>query len=234
MRLDLLLMILSLANLTASGEESKKLPHLLGSCSTPLAGSSYERVHNIRTAVEKINGTILLPAEEFSFNKTVGKREYSTGFLPAPAIVYEELKPVPGGGICQVSSTLFNAVLLSDLKIVKRYRHHTPINYLPLGMDATVSWGTKDFRFRNTSKGRVQIIGYLSETAVTFEIYGEFPLAEELQLETEIIESPTPFQERESKPGIEIILYRVRYRDGRVMEREYIHRDFYPARITER
>ncbi|RJP34929.1 MAG: hypothetical protein C4527_01280 [Candidatus Omnitrophota bacterium] len=214
------------------GEEFR-LPHQLGSCSTPLAGSSPERIQNIRIAVRHISGAILRPNEKFSYNQTVGKREYSRGFLPAPAIVHESLKPVIGGGICQVSSTLFNAVLLSDLKVLERHRHYTPVNYLPLGMDATISWGAKDFRFLNSSKGRIQIIGSVSDFGVTFEIYGEEPLHDELNLETEITESPSPHPEQDSQPAVEIVLYRTRSRDGRIVEREYVHSDFYPARLIK-
>ncbi len=218
--------------INGQGMEPERLPHLLGSCSTPLADSTYERKQNIRLAVETISGTVLVPGEKFSFNKTVGKRELKTGFLPAPAIVHEHLRPVVGGGICQVSSTLFNAVLLSDLKIVKRYRHYTPVNYLPLGMDATVSWGAKDFSFQNTSNSRIQIIGRVTDETITFELYGDSPLDDELRLETTIQESPSPHDGQESEPALEITLYRIRNREGKLIEREYIHRDFYPARIV--
>lgn len=211
-----------------------QLPCLQGSCNSPLAGSSPERVRNITIAVEKISGMLLNPGEIFSYNKTVGKRILSAGFLPAPAIVHEELKPVLGGGICQVSSTLFDAVLLSDLKIVERHKHYNPVNYLPLGMDATVSWGTKDFQFKNTTKHRVQIIGHVSETAIAFELYGESPLEDELSLETEIEESPSPNPDVESEAGMEITLYRIRSKDGRVIAREFIHSDYYPSRILKR
>jgi len=233
MRFFLPIFILCMTSIATPEEESIRLPYLLGSSRTPLAGSSYERIHNIRLATSKINGMILNPGEEFSYNKTVGKREYSTGFLTAPAIVYEELQPVIGGGICQVSSTLFNAVLLSDLPVVERHRHHTPINYIPLGMDATISWGTKDFRFRNNSNGRIQLIGFASDSSLTFQIYGENPLRDDLKLETEINESPSPFPDRESEGGLEIALYRLRFHDGKLLEREFIHRDYFPARITK-
>ena len=224
---------LSIFAINSQGMEPARLPHLLGSCSTSLADSTYERKQNIRLAVENLSGTLLIPGAKLSFNKTVGKRELKAGYLPAPAIVHERLRPVLGGGICQVSSTLFNAVLLSDLKILKRYRHHTPINYLPLGMDATVSWGAKDFSFQNTSGGRIQIIGRVTEETITFELYGDRPLEEELRLETTIQESPSPHPNQASEPAFEITLYRIRSREGKQIEREYIHRDFYPARITE-
>ncbi|MFB3784777.1 MAG: VanW family protein [bacterium] len=225
----LLILLLPLDSVSADIQ----LPFLLGSCSSPLAGSTPERIQNIRAAVEKISGKILLPGETFSYNQTVGPRTRAAGFLPAPAIVHEALRPVTGGGICQVSSTLFNAVLLSDLKVVERHRHYTPVNYLPLGMDATISWGTKDFRFRNTSPGSVQIIGRVSDSTLTFQIYGEQPLADELRLETEIVESPSPHPDETSEPGIEIKLYRIRQKEGKILARQLIHTDYYPARIVQ-
>ena len=214
-----------------SAENRGLLPSLLGSCRTSLAGSSYERITNIRKAVEKINGVILQPGEEFLYNRCVGPRRYKTGFLPAPAIVFGNLKPVIGGGICQVSSTLYNAVLLSDLTVVERHRHHTPVNYLPLGLDATISWGAKDFRFRNTRPGKIELVGTVSDETLLFEIYGENPLKDDLRLETEIEESPSPFAEEESVKAIEITVYRVRERQGKPIEKEYLYKDFYPARI---
>ncbi|MBN2329152.1 MAG: VanW family protein [Candidatus Omnitrophica bacterium] len=214
--------------------EEPATPCLLGSSSTPLLASTAERIQNILLAVEQIDGIILKPGESFSFNETVGERTLAAGFLSAPAIVHAKLQDVVGGGICQVSSTLFNAVLLSDLKIVERHRHHTPINYLPLGMDATISWGTKDFRFKNTSPGRIKIVGRVTDKTVNFEIYGETALQDELRLETEIIESPSLLPEEESEPGLEIALYRVRLKKGKIIAREFIHRDFYPARTIQK
>lgn len=206
--------------------------HLLGSCASPLDGSSPERRENIRLAVSKINGLTLSPGEIFSFNRTVGRRERARGFLPAPAIMHESLRPVIGGGICQAASTLFNAALLSDLKIVERHKHSTPVNYLPLGMDATINWGTMDLRIQNSSRSHVQIRGAVVHNLLTFEIFGDLPLEHELRLETEYHESPSPFPGEESEPGMEILLYRVRSERGRIIEREWIHSDFYPARTV--
>lgn len=226
------LFILS-ASLSRAEAGEPAYPKLLGSCSSPLMNSSAARVQNIRLAVDKISQKVIKPGQTFSFNKTVGKRTLAAGFQFAPAIVRASLKEVVGGGICQVSSTLFNAVLLSDLEIVERFRHHTPINYLPLGMDATVSWETKDFRFRNNSEGPIQIIGRVSDETISFEIYGEKSLPDELRLETEVVESPSMLPDRDSEPGLEIELYRVRLHDEKIVAREFIHRDFYPARVKQ-
>ncbi|MGG1313629.1 VanW family protein [Cohnella laeviribosi] len=107
------------------------------------------RSHNIALAAKAINNTVIFPGETFSFNQTVGMRTLKKGYLPAPVIVRGELSEGVGGGICQVSSTLFNAIDRAGLKIVKRYSHSRHVPYVPPGRDATVSWGGPDFVFQN-------------------------------------------------------------------------------------
>ncbi|RIW38518.1 hypothetical protein D3H55_02995 [Bacillus salacetis] len=108
-----------------------------------------ERVHNIKLASEAINNQVVFPGETFSFNKVVGKRTASKGYLPAPVIVRGELTEGVGGGICQVSSTLFNAVDRAGVKIIERYSHSRRVPYVPPKRDATVSWYGPDFTFQN-------------------------------------------------------------------------------------
>jgi vancomycin resistance protein YoaR len=108
-----------------------------------------ERSHNISLATEAINNCVLFPGETFSFNKIVGKRTKAKGYLPAPVIVKGELSEGIGGGICQVSSTLFNAADRSGLSIIERYSHSKRVPYVPEGRDATVSWYGVDFSFKN-------------------------------------------------------------------------------------
>ncbi|MGM0837334.1 MAG: VanW family protein [Bacillota bacterium] len=107
------------------------------------------RSHNIFLAAEAIDNHVVFPNETFSFNKVVGKRTLEKGYLRAPIIVRGELSEGVGGGICQVSSTLFNAVDRAGLKIVERYSHSRNVPYVPSGRDATVSWYGPDFRFQN-------------------------------------------------------------------------------------
>lgn len=107
------------------------------------------RSHNIFLAAEAIDNHVIFPHETFSFNKVVGKRTLEKGYLRAPIIVRGELSEGVGGGICQVSSTLFNAVDRAGLKIVERYSHSRNVPYVPAGRDATVSWYGPDFRFQN-------------------------------------------------------------------------------------
>jgi vancomycin resistance protein YoaR len=109
-----------------------------------------ERSHNISLAANEINNKVVFPGELFSFNKTVGRRTKDKGYMKAPVIVRGELSEDIGGGICQVSSTLFNAVDLAGVEIVERYHHSKRVPYVPKGRDATVSWYGPDFIFRNT------------------------------------------------------------------------------------
>ena len=108
-----------------------------------------QRSHNINLASEAINNYVVFPHETFSFNKVVGERNKVKGYLPAPIIVKGELSEGIGGGICQVSSTLYNAVDRTGLKILERYSHSKRVPYVPPGRDATVSWYGPDFTFKN-------------------------------------------------------------------------------------
>ncbi|ASK61428.1 hypothetical protein CFK37_04180 [Virgibacillus phasianinus] len=111
--------------------------------------SNKERTHNINLAAKAINNHVVFPGETFSFNKVVGKRTKEKGYKKAPVIVKGELSEDIGGGICQVSSTLFNAVNLKGVQIVERYSHSRSVPYVPPGRDATVSWWGPDFSFKN-------------------------------------------------------------------------------------
>ncbi|MEN2766648.1 VanW family protein [Ornithinibacillus xuwenensis] len=121
----------------------------LGHYLTYYRTSNKERAHNIQLAADAINNQVVFPGESFSFNKAVGKRTKERGYKRAPVIVRGELSEDIGGGICQVSSTLFNAVSIDGIKIVERYSHSRNVPYVPPGKDATVSWWGPDFVFKN-------------------------------------------------------------------------------------
>lgn len=111
--------------------------------------SNKSRSHNISLSAKAIDNHVVFPNETFSFNQVVGMRTRNKGYKSAPIIVKGELSEGVGGGICQVSSTLFNAVDRAGLQIVQRYSHTRSVPYVPPGRDATVSWGGPDFRFQN-------------------------------------------------------------------------------------
>ena len=121
----------------------------IGSFTTYFTESNKERSYNILLAARAVNNRVIFPGEKFSFNKVVGERTKEKGYKRAPVIVKGELAEDIGGGICQVSSTLFNAVNLKGIQIVERYSHSRRVPYVPPGKDATVSWWGPDFVFKN-------------------------------------------------------------------------------------
>jgi len=133
--------------------DSELLAHIrvkqIGQYVTYYNPGNKNRSHNISLAAKAIDNTVIFPGESFSFNQVVGMRTKQKGYLQAPVIVRGELSEGIGGGICQVSSTLFNAADRAGLSIIQRYSHSRDVPYVPPGRDATVSWGGPDFRFRN-------------------------------------------------------------------------------------
>ncbi|MFS3932080.1 VanW family protein [Bacillus subtilis] len=133
--------------------DSELLAHIstqqLGQYVTYFNSSNKSRSHNISLSAKAIDNHVVFPDETFSFNQVVGMRTRNKGYKSAPIIVKGELSEGVGGGICQVSSTLFNAVDRAGLQIVQRYSHTRSVPYVPPGRDATVSWGGPDFRFQN-------------------------------------------------------------------------------------
>lgn len=151
---------------------SEAFPNLLASYQTKYFTGNTNRVTNLKLAANKINGTVLLPGETFSYNSVVGPRTIAAGYKEAS--VYSNGQEVMGlgGGICQVSSTLFNAVLLSNLGIVEVHNHQFIPQYSSAGRDATVSWGTKDFKFKNTRNYAIKISCTVSGGIAKVNIFG--------------------------------------------------------------
>ncbi|MCL2424981.1 MAG: VanW family protein [Oscillospiraceae bacterium] len=153
---------------------------LIGRRTTHAAGGT-GRLTNITIANEAIHGMILLPGEEFSFNETVGPRTRDRGFQTATVLMNGQFVPGTGGGICQTSSTIFAAIRPSDLRVTERRPHGRPINYLPVGWDATVAWGHIDFRFVNNTEYPLRIDIWMEYRTVIAEIWGtivdDFPRA---------------------------------------------------------
>jgi len=206
---------------------------ILGSCATALAPDD-NRTKNIDLAMKRLNGQMVEPGKVFSFNGVVGRRTAGRGFLPAPVLFQNRRNILIGGGVCQVSSTLYNAALLADLEIVERYRHSSPITYLPLGLDATVSYGYRDLKFRNTHPFPILITASLTEEMMTISVLGTGKLPYDVELVTEVSEIEAPFQDQGSESGKEVQRYRLKTSDGIVIEKEYLGRDYYhPVRAGE-
>lgn len=151
---------------------TEAFPDKLGTCSTSYNAGNKNRTTNLILAAEKINGTVLLPGEEFSYNKTVGERTISAGFKEAAVYSNGQVVDGLGGGICQISSTLYDAVIFANLNVTERRNHQFVTSYLPAGKDATVVWGSQDFKFVNTRKYPIRIEATVSGGVATITIWG--------------------------------------------------------------
>lgn len=152
-------------------DEDAYFQDILGHCETP-HGDNENRNGNLRKACGMLDGLVLQPGQELSYNEALGPRTKELGWLPAPAYSGTKLVDSPGGGICQVSSTLYLASIYSELTIVERRNHGYPVSYIPLGMDATVSWGFADLKIRNDSPMPVKIQAEESDGYVRISILG--------------------------------------------------------------
>lgn len=159
-------------NVTTNQIGNEPFPDLLSQFSSSFTSSGYNRSNNIILSSARLNGLVLMPGEEFSYNQAVGQRTRAAGFREAGAYSNGKVVQEVGGGICQVSSTLYNAVLYANLEIVERTNHYFNPGYVKAGLDATVSWGGPDFRFRNNRNYPIRIVTDTSGKKLKVYIYG--------------------------------------------------------------
>ena len=211
--------------------------------STNYAYSSASRANNIALATRTVNGKILLPGETFSFNDTVGIRTVAKGYQQAPVDVDNKVVLGLGGGICQVSTTLYNAVLRGDLKIAERNHHSLPSRYVPLGMDATVDYGNLDFKFTNSYSYPLYIQGNASGGSLTFSIYSNSSLTSTtctvnndvvatIQPTTKYVDDATLLAgktvlDQPAYVGHKVNVYRKIYKNGVFVSQETVSNDYY-------
>lgn len=147
------------------------MPILLAQYTTYFDSNQVNRTENIRLSAKALEGKLLAPGERFSFNESVGERTAEAGYKEAMIIVGKEFVPGLGGGVCQVSSTLYNAVRLAGLEILERHAHSLEITYVPYGQDATVAYGVLDFKFRNNTDNYLLIRSSVEENTLAFQLY---------------------------------------------------------------
>lgn len=157
---------------TITAEALNKITGVMSSFSTTFGTSDSGRVENLRIATGYINGTLLMPGDEFSYNSTIGETTPERGYKEANTYVGSEIVPGYGGGVCQISSTLYRAVIQANIRSTERRNHSMTVGYASPGLDATVAAGYIDYKFVNTYDFPVYIQGYLSGNRVVFNIYG--------------------------------------------------------------
>ena len=224
---------------------SEAFPDLLGSFTTNYAASNVNRTTNLRLAASKVNGTVVAPGEIFSYNKTVGERTISAGYKDAAGYSGGEVVDMLGGGICQISSTLYDAVVYANLEIVSRKNHAFLTSYTTAGRDATVVYGAIDFKFKNNRKYPILIKMSVQNGVAKAEIYGIKEEVEyDIDIQTKVLSyityqtvykddnSLAPGQERVSQGGMngcKSITYRVRKLNGVEVSRDVLSSDTYNA-----
>lgn len=170
---------------------------LLASYTTKVTGTS-GRMTNVRLASDSCDGAVLLAGEEFSFNDAVGEQTEETGFQKANGILNGEIVQVYGGGICQVSSTIFAAALYAGLEISERWNHDLAPRYIPAGMDAAVSWDVLDFRIANNTEYPLKMEVIYTDGYLTVNILGTKTDGTIIEIETEPVDSSNGYREVET------------------------------------
>lgn len=143
---------------------------IVGGYYTTITNSSANRINNITLSCSSINGRVLTPGQVFSFNGVVGQRTTQRGYKVAPVYSGNKVVTGVGGGICQTSTTLYNAACDSGMQVLERHHHTLPVHYIASGRDATVSWGTADFKFRNNKDYPVKILALIYKNYVILAI----------------------------------------------------------------
>lgn len=176
------------AQKTVASLGSKAFPDLLGTFTTRYDAGNVSRTTNLAIACKKLNGQVIQPGEVFSYNKALGKRSVENGYKEAAVYVNGGVENGLGGGICQISSTLYNTVLFANLGIVERHQHSFTTSYVDPGRDATVVYGALDFKFKNTRKYPVKLEAYIKSGVATVSMYG---IKEDVEYNVKVVSTVT-------------------------------------------
>ncbi|MCL2336100.1 MAG: VanW family protein [Firmicutes bacterium] len=187
---------------TTKDIESMGIDGLISQYSTRFNAAQVSRNYNIKVAAAALDGQLIAPGEVFSFNRVVGPRSSEAGYKTANVIVNNELVPGLGGGVCQVSSTLYNAVLLANLKIVERTNHSLPVGYVPIGRDATVSYDAVDFKFANDANFYIYIKTDVTGNNLTVKLYGNVEQSPRVELSSWVVETIAATVVYENDPNL--------------------------------
>lgn len=195
-------------------------PDMLAEFTTKYDAGAKNRTTNLRLASDKINGTVIMPGEVFSYNKVVGKRTIEAGYKEATIYENGQVTTGLGGGICQISTTLYNAVVAANLEITSRRNHMFTTSYVPAGKDATVAWGSTDFKFKNTRDYPIKIESTVSGGIAKVRVYGLKTDNEyNITIETATVKS--------TSKNLIVDSFKVYRQNGQVIKKEKISRDTY-------
>ena len=228
-------------------QDYEKFSHLRSDFSTSITNSTADRKHNIKNALQTLNKVEIAPNEVFSFNKIIGRRTKENGYREAKIIVNNEFVEGVGGGVCQVSSTLYNSALLAGLEIVEANKHSKQVNYVKYGFDAMVNFGSSDLKFKNNTTEKITIITNFSTNNLRVRIFGATLNNTHYKLTNEIISTTEPqeiiefdtenkytdkvvyedesFYLKTPSKGMEVKSYREIYKNGELIEKKLLRFD---------
>lgn len=207
-------------NITTNMIGTEAFPDLLSTFSTNYAASNKNRTTNLILAANKINGTVLMPGETFSYNKVVGARTISAGYKEAPIYVQGKVEDGLGGGICQITSTLYNAVVYANLEVTQRTNHQFVPSYVTASRDATVVYGALDFQFKNNRNYPIKLVCSVSGGIANFQIFG---MKQEDDCEVEI----SSYETGRTSTAIYSEAYKILKRDGQIVDKQLLSKDTY-------
>lgn len=224
-------------------EMLSKINNKISTFTTYYKASDVDRTENLRIACSAINGVLLMPGETFSMNKALGPRLAEKGYKEAPVIVENKVIPGLAGGICQVTTTVYNAALLANLPIVQRSQHGLVVSYTGPGRDATISGNEIDMKFKNSNKYPIYIQSYLNNGGVVVNLFGadEHP-GQSVEIVTEIyervkadveyiddntLENGSTVVEQRPIEGIKSKTYKKIYQDGNLVRTDLVSNDYY-------
>ncbi len=207
-------------NVTTNMIGTEAFPDLLSTFSTNYSTRDTDRTTNLRLAANKINGTVLMPGETFSYNQVVGARTIAAGYKEAPIYVSGKVVDGLGGGICQITSTLYNAVVYANLEIVERSNHQFVPSYVTASRDATVVYGSIDFKFKNNRDYPIKLVCSVSGGVANFQIFG---MKTENDYEVEI----SSYQTGKTATAIYSEAYKILKKNGQVVSKELLSKDTY-------
>lgn len=198
-----------------TGDALRAIDTRISSFTTNFATSNNNRVTNITLAAEAINGKVIMPGDSFSFNDVVGRRTEEKGYKPAKVIVGDKFIDDFGGGVCQVSSTLYNAVMRANISSTERTHHTIASSYVPMGMDATVDFGNIDYKFKNTLDYPIYIEAAVENKNITFNVYSNKRLTSKTY---DLINEVN---------GNKVNVYKITYQNGKEVDRKLVSSDAY-------
>lgn len=229
-------------------EYYSKINGVIGESTTSFNTSGPGRVNNIKLSTRAFDGKLIHPGEEISYNSSLGPITTKTGYQDAPVIIAGDLTPGVGGGICQTSTTLYNALLRAELTVTERSHHSIPSAYMDKGLDAVVAGDYLDLKFKNEFDYPVYIDAKVVDRKVTFKIYGDkankdYVIEMQPKLTQVIPHRVKEVVKNDMKPGsrklaqqgrdgYKVVTYKHKVKDGKVIETKQVNSDYYRERDT--